>query len=151
MSITERYNNEIYHYGVKGMKWGVRKSEYKSMSKRQKKQVRDEYRADKKWLKNIVNQKTYYTAWRNEVNALNTNGSALNKKLGTYADRKQREEAYRSEINNLLQKTMTELVGSVTSPSKRYSIDMFIDETMSMPYMALLDKTKNTVELKAWL
>ena len=25
MSITEQYNNEIYHYGVKGMKWGVRR------------------------------------------------------------------------------------------------------------------------------
>ena len=25
MSITEQYNNELYHYGVKGMKWGVRK------------------------------------------------------------------------------------------------------------------------------
>ena len=25
MSITEQYNNELYHYGVKGMKWGVRR------------------------------------------------------------------------------------------------------------------------------
>ena len=24
-------NNELYHYGVKGMKWGVRKSDYKGM------------------------------------------------------------------------------------------------------------------------
>ena len=26
MSITEQYNNELYHYGVKGMKWGVRRA-----------------------------------------------------------------------------------------------------------------------------
>lgn len=26
MSITEQYNQELYHYGVKGMKWGVRKA-----------------------------------------------------------------------------------------------------------------------------
>ena len=25
MSITEQYNQELYHYGVKGMKWGVRR------------------------------------------------------------------------------------------------------------------------------
>ena len=35
--------NELYHYGVKGMKWGVRKSVYKSMSRSQKKEQRKKY------------------------------------------------------------------------------------------------------------
>lgn len=26
MTPTEQYNHELYHYGVKGMKWGVRKA-----------------------------------------------------------------------------------------------------------------------------
>ena len=37
--------SDIYHYGVKGMKWGVRKSEYKSMSRDKKKSVKAEYKA----------------------------------------------------------------------------------------------------------
>ena len=40
MSITERYNNEIYHYGVLGMKWGVRKNPSKAYVKASKKQIR---------------------------------------------------------------------------------------------------------------
>ena len=37
--------SDIYHYGVKGMKWGVRKSEYRSMSRDQKKLAKVEYKA----------------------------------------------------------------------------------------------------------
>lgn len=36
--------NELYHHGVKGMKWGVRKDQYKSMNKQQRRAVRKEYR-----------------------------------------------------------------------------------------------------------
>ena len=35
--------SDISHYGVKGMKWGVRKSEYRSMSRDKKKSVKAEY------------------------------------------------------------------------------------------------------------
>ena len=38
-------SSDICHYGVKGMKWGVRKSEYKSMSRDQKKLAKVEYKA----------------------------------------------------------------------------------------------------------
>ena len=38
-------SSDICHYGVKGMKWGVRKSEYRSMSRDQKKLAKVEYKA----------------------------------------------------------------------------------------------------------
>lgn len=38
-------DHDIEHYGVKGMKWGVRKSEYRSMSRDQKKLAKVEYKA----------------------------------------------------------------------------------------------------------
>lgn len=36
-------DGELCHYGVKGMKWGVRKAEYKAMNRQQRKKTREEY------------------------------------------------------------------------------------------------------------
>lgn len=36
-------NSELQHYGVNGMKWGIRKTEYKSMNRKQRKEVRKKY------------------------------------------------------------------------------------------------------------
>lgn len=45
-------DSDIIHYGVKGMKWGVRKEEYRSMSRTQKKQAKNKYKADRRDQKN---------------------------------------------------------------------------------------------------
>ena len=37
MTSIEQYNNELYHYGVIGMKWGVRKNPTKAFAKASKK------------------------------------------------------------------------------------------------------------------
>lgn len=41
------YNNELYHYGVKGMKWGVRRARYKA-AKKEYKAAKKEYESAKK-------------------------------------------------------------------------------------------------------
>lgn len=38
------FDNYLEHYGVVGMKWGVRKDKYKSMSRQKKKETRMAYR-----------------------------------------------------------------------------------------------------------
>lgn len=58
-------SSDISHYGVKGMKWGVRKSEYRSMSRGQKKLVKAEYKAKRR------DQKAVQDARRREFLANN--------------------------------------------------------------------------------
>jgi hypothetical protein len=45
-------NHELYHYGVKGMKWGVRKDSYASSKKSKNAQQRDKYLRDMKAIAN---------------------------------------------------------------------------------------------------
>lgn len=66
---------DILHYGVKGMKWGVRKSEYRSMSRNQKKQAKNKYKADKR------DQKSRQDVRRREFLAKNQNFETRKKRF----------------------------------------------------------------------
>lgn len=63
----ENYNNylteeELYHYGVKGMKWGVRRyqNEDGSISKADKKKAKQEYKSDNKIAYELGKKATIY-------------------------------------------------------------------------------------------
>lgn len=43
----------LYHHGVKGMKWGIRKDKYKSMTRSQKRQQKKKYKASQKFRSNV--------------------------------------------------------------------------------------------------
>lgn len=60
-------DNVIEHYGVKGMKWGVRKSEYRSMSRDQKRLAKAKRKSDRR------DQKAIQDARRREFLANNPN------------------------------------------------------------------------------
>lgn len=65
MTPTEQYNKELYHYGVKGMKWGVRKSRAEIEAARLARYKKSEIsaierrrRRESKWEDRAVNRRT---------------------------------------------------------------------------------------------
>lgn len=49
---------ELYHHGVKGMKWGVRKDKYKAMNRQQRKKTREKYYATPEGKKYKITRNT---------------------------------------------------------------------------------------------
>lgn len=80
--------SDIYHYGVKGMKWGVRKSEYKSISRKDRKKLRKRKNED-------------YSDHQRDLDKLRLGGGAvrrINKRMNkgaTYKQARRREYARR--------------------------------------------------------
>lgn len=104
--------NELLHYGVKGMKWGVRK---------------DASRADKKWGRKAFSQDMHYRVQGRAADKINKALPGLNarhKQDGT-------TKKYRSDIEKLIkdshQSAFREIMGSDSSPSGKYSAEVVFD------------------------
>lgn len=146
MDLIKQQNRELYHYGVKGMKWGVRKSEYKSMSRDQKKKTREEYKQDKKWKKSTFNRKNYYESWSKSVDKFNSELPELNKKLkGKSVE--QMNSIYTKRMKELMESSISEVAKSTKSPTGRYAVEMFLQDLGSAPYMMLTDSMSDNVTI----
>lgn len=77
--------NELYHYGVKGMKWGVKKSDYKAMNRSQRKATRKKYRNTP--TGKIERATTIGTFLGGPIGGIIT-GSIMSKKVGDISPKK---------------------------------------------------------------
>ena len=80
-------NDELIHYGIKGMRWGVRKSRVSSTgtksNTRDKKEIKAIKKEQKKWDKNV--RKNGYKAYNKTIQEVNdTLIPKLNKKYEKY-------------------------------------------------------------------
>lgn len=132
------YQDELYHYGVKGMKWGVKKSEYDSMSKDQKKKLRKEYKQDEKWKKKTTSLRNYNKTWLDSYNKFNSQLPDINKtiKKGSI---EQMDSQYVKRFNQIMKKSLNDASKSLSSPSGRYAVDMFVNSLSDRPIMSLTD------------
>lgn len=107
------YSNELYHYGVKGMKWGVRKKYYKSYMDRDR----------------IIKRGTsIQNISKNEARDLNRNSPVY----GAYTkhDRNAYQGNYASMINMMGDKAIKNdlaLIKDVKIPSQKKAVETFME------------------------
>lgn len=53
MTVNEQYSNELYHYGVKGMKWGVRRAQRREAINKYRKDYNDMTKNDSRLTKSV--------------------------------------------------------------------------------------------------
>lgn len=141
--------DELWHYGVKGMKWGVRKADYSSMNKQQKKAAKKEYKSDKKWFKKNVRRRTYNESYDRAINRFNSELPQLNKKIKPTTDARQvakNRSAYLKRFNSILSQEF-ESVARTISPSGKYRVDMLLEDFADTPYMTFSEKASSQVAL----
>lgn len=134
----ESFSDELYHYGVKGMHWGIRKDPQRAFTRSMKKLSKIDKKADKLKMKS---EKASYKASKKKLKSLTarTNigaGKALKRqmKLERKAARlelrstktSQKGKKWATEINKAFQDvSISEIDASYISLGKNYGLSLF--------------------------
>lgn len=145
LDILQELGVEVKHHGIKGMKWGVRRS--------QEELSRD----DKKWLKKTSRSaKQYMKVYDDMAKAMNTGGfDTINKKYenpngkGPLDDFEPdgrptaRQQAYLNEVSETCERHLNESAkrNYPDSPSGRFGVEfVYRPERDPMPVMVIVDR-----------
>ena len=139
------YDLELYHHGIKGQKWGVRRFQNVDGTLTPAGRRRLE-RADQRWV-NRNSERIYNRTYRRSRRQLNSYVNQLNRQ---YAGRQQ-GRSYINAFNRQMAQIMNQNVGDIRSPSGR--IVQFVARRGELGvHMALADEgfDMNSVRNGVW-
>ena len=111
------YNDYLVHHGVKGMKWGVRKSEYKGMNRTQRKNQRLKYKTGQQYSKYKENNRKIEDIIKSQQNRKKTSSYSIERMNNLeYTTKMYRDRSKR--MIKKISKTNPKLAGAL---SKKYS------------------------------
>ena len=134
------------HYGVKGMKWGVRKDDYSKMTRGEKRQTKQDFKADAKWDKKYGSTKFKVEMYNDIAAQINARIGAINDK---YKDKDIRDWSsgdgleYVNEYKALAQRSAENSLKRMVpdSPSGKYTTRVELDPLKELfPRIYLVEK-----------